>query len=333
MSGFKTYRIYKSSGRISGRMENLCLEDLSPGEVVIRAVYSSVNYKDALAATGAAKIITRFPLVGGIDVAGIVGSSTDPRFNPGDAVLVTGYELGTGHDGGYAEQVRVPADWVIPLPAGLSLFDAMAIGTAGFTAAICVKRMEENGQSPENGPIVVTGATGGVGCLAIDIFSSLGYEVVAVTGKDEEHDFLHSLGAQRVLSRKTLDLGSRPLEKGLWAGAVDNVGGELLTWLTRTTLPWGNIAAVGLAGGSQLHTTVMPFILRGVSLLGITASACPHAWRRSLWQALAGRLRPRHLDTMVTRLVSLEELPEVFDTMLKGRIKGRTVVRIGADSA
>jgi len=330
MSYFKAFRIYNEEWRIAGRVETLRLEDLTPGDVIIRAAYSSVNYKDALAGTGAGNILSRFPLVGGVDVSGWVESSTDPRFKPGMEVLVTGYEFGTARDGGYAEHVRVPAEWVVPLPEKLSLYEAMAIGSAGFTVAICVKRMEDNGQAPEQGPIVVTGATGGVGSLAIDIFSGRGYEVVALTGKDEEHNYLSTLGASRILNRKTLDLGSRPLEKGRWAGAVDNVGGEVLTWLTRTTQPWGNIASVGLAGGSELHTSVMPFILRGVSLLGITASGCPTALRHQLWQRLATELRPHHLDAIVSRVASLGELPEVFDAMLKGRVKGRTVIKLSS---
>jgi NADPH2:quinone reductase len=328
VSGFKAFRVYNEAGRIQGRVETLRLDDLPPGEVVIRAAYSSVNYKDALGATGAGKILSRFPLVGGIDVAGYVESSADPRFQPGDTVLVTGYDFGTAHDGGYAERVRVPAEWVVPLPPGFSPYEAMGIGTAGFTVALCVKRMEENGQSPGQGPIVVTGATGGVGSLAIDIFSKLGYEVAAVTGKQQEHDYLRAIGATTVIDRKTLDLGNRPLEKSLWAGAIDNVGGTMLTWLTRTTKPWGNIASVGLAGGSELHTTVMPFILRGVSILGITSSGCPTAWRHLLWQRLAADLRPQHLDAIVTQVVTLEQLPRVFDGMLKGETKGRTVVKI-----
>jgi NADPH2:quinone reductase len=329
MSGFKAFRVYKENGKVVGRLATLELNDLTPGEVVIRAAYSSVNYKDALGATGTGKILTRFPLVPGIDVAGRVEASEDPRFKADDAVLVTGYDLGVARDGGYSEMVRVPGDWVVPLPPGLSLFEAMALGTAGFTVALCIKRMEDNGQAPGNGPIVVTGATGGVGSLAVDILSKLGYEVAAVSGKPDEFDRLKALGAVIVLDRHTLDLGARPLEKARWAGAIDNVGGDILTWITRTTSPWGNICAVGLAGSSQLETTVMPFILRGVSLLGITSSGCPAPLRHTLWQRLANDLRPAHLDTIVTRVATLSDLPDVFTTMLKGAMKGRTVVRIG----
>ncbi|MGH8507828.1 MAG: oxidoreductase [Gammaproteobacteria bacterium] len=328
MNGYKALRVHQEEGKIRARIETLQREGPHPGEVVIRSVYSSVNYKDALAATGAGKILTRFPLVAGIDVSGIVAESDDARYRPGDRVLVTGYDFGVSRDGGYAEFASAPAEWVVPLPAGLSLYDAMAIGSAGLTVAICVKRLEDNGQTPAGGPVVITGATGGVGSLAIDILSGRGYEVVAVTGKMAEAPYLRSLGARMVLDRGTLDLGSRPLEKGQWAGAIDNVGGDLLAWLTRTLRPWGNICAVGLAGGSELHTTVMPFILRGVSLLGISSAGCPAAMRHALWRRLAADLRPRHLDKIAARTVALEDLPGVFETMLKGQARGRTVVKI-----
>lgn len=331
MTEFSAYRVHENDIHIQGGLETALLEELSPGEVVIRAAWSSVNYKDALAATGAGKIIRNFPRIAGIDVSGYVESSADSRFQAGDPVLVTGYDFGVDHDGGYAEYCRVPAEWVIPLPDGLSLREAMALGTAGLTAAICIHRMETNAQAPEQGPIVVTGATGGVGSLAVDMFAGLGYEVTALTGKESAHDYLKSLGATDVLDRKTLDTGKRPLEKARWAGAVDNVGGEVLTWLTRTIQPWGNIASVGLAGSADLNTTVMPFILRGVALLGVTSSGCPTALRHTLWQRLANELKPRHLDRIASREVELSELPAVFDDMLAGRSSGRTLVRIGAE--
>jgi len=310
-------------------VEVLDENELPGGEVSIRAEWSSVNYKDALAATGAGKIIREFPLVGGIDVAGTVGSSSDPRLAEGDAVLVTGYDLGVAHDGGYAERVRVPAEWVVPVPDGLSTFQAMVLGTAGLTAAICIQRMEDNGQQPEQGPVAVTGATGGVGSIAVDILAGLGYEVTALSRKSDQHARLRELGASEILDPTMLDLGTHPLENGIWAGAIDNVGGDLLAWLTRTTKPWGNIASVGLAGGAELHTTVMPFILRGVSLLGVTSSGCPTALRHRLWKRLATDLRPRHLDSLVSEIVGLDDLPRVFDAMLQGKTHGRTVVRIG----
>lgn len=331
MTEFLAYRVHEKGDQVKGGPETVRLEELSAGEVIIRAIWSGVNYKDALAATGTARIIRHYPRIAGIDVAGYVESSEDGRFQPGDAVLVTGYDFGVDHDGGYAGYCRVPAEWVIPLPAGLNLREAMALGTAGLTAAICIQRMETNGQVPEQGPIVVTGATGGVGSLAVDMLAGLGYEVTALTGKDSAHDYLRSLGATDILDRKTLDTGKRPLEKAYWAGAVDNVGGEILTWLTRTTQPWGNITSVGLAGGTDLNTTVMPFILRGVALLGVTSSGCPTTLRHSLWQRLAGELKPRHLDRIISREVEMSELPAVFDDMLAGNSSGRTLVRIGAE--
>jgi acrylyl-CoA reductase (NADPH) len=328
MESFRALRIYQENGTVQARLERLRLEDLAPGSVVIQAHYSSANYKDALAATGRGKILRRFPLVGGIDVAGVVESSADSRFQPGDKVLATGYGLSQDHDGGYAEYVRVPAEWVVPLPAGLTLYEAMALGTAGFTAALAIQRLEDNGQRPERGPVLVTGATGGVGNLAIDLLVGRGYEVVAVTGKIAAVENLKALGASHALLRQELTLGQRPLEKAQWGGAIDTVGGEMLAWLTRTVLPWGNIASVGLAGGSELHTTVMPFILRGVSLLGISSVDCPMPLRHRLWKRLATDLHPRHLERIVTATVSLEELETVFKEMLAGTRQGRTVVKI-----
>lgn len=329
MNQFKAYRVYNEQGMIRGKLETVSLDQLSPGEVVLQAGYSSVNYKDALAATGAGKIMRRFPLIAGIDVAGKVISSEDPGFKEGDDVLVTGYDFGVAHDGGYSGIVRVPAEWVVRIPDGLTAFQAMAIGTAGFTVALCVQRLEDNNQSPDKGPFIVTGATGGVGMIAIDILSSLGYEVVALTGKLSREADLKALGAAEVLDRHTLKLDGPPLEKSQWGGAIDNVGGDILAWLTRTVAPWGNIASVGLAGGSELHTTVMPFILRGVSLIGITSSGCPTKLRHKLWQRLATDLKPKHLDRIVTRIAGMEELPEIFANMLAGKSSGRTVIKIG----
>jgi acrylyl-CoA reductase (NADPH) len=328
MTEFRAYRVHKKDKLIKGKIELLTLEDLSSGEVVIKSEYSSVNYKDALAATGRGKIIHEFPRVAGIDVAGRVVSSNDKRFQKGDAVLVTGYEFGTGHDGGYAEYARVPAEWVIPLPDGLSTYEAMAMGTAAFTVGLCVKRLEDNQQTPEKGPFVVTGATGGVGMFAIDILSKLGYEVIALTGKVDRADELKRLGAAGILERQSLKLDGPPLEKSSWGGAIDNVGGDILAWLTRTVVPWGNIASVGLAGGSQLNTTVMPFILRGVSLLGITSSGCPSDLRSKIWQRLASDLKPQHLDKIVTQISEMEQLPGIFDDMLDGKSHGRTVIKL-----
>lgn len=328
MAEFKVFRVHQNDGKIQGRLEFSNIDDLSPGEVVIKVAYSSVNYKDALAATGAGNILRRFPLVAGIDAAGFVVSSEDKALKAGDAVTVTGYEFGTNHDGGYAEYIRVPAEWVVPLPEGMSPRQAMCLGTAGFTVALCVQRLEENHQTPEHGPFVVTGASGGVGNFAVDILSKLGYEVVAVSGKQHEKDNLLALGASVVLDRNAIDLSGPALEKGQWGGAIDNVGGDLLAWLTRTTKPWGNIASVGLAGGSHLNTTVMPFILRGVSLLGITSSGCPTKLRHKLWHRLATDLAPTHLDDIVTRVAELDDLPVIFEQLLAGTSTGRTIIKI-----
>jgi acrylyl-CoA reductase (NADPH) len=328
MTPFKAFRIHSEGGRIAARFEQLSLEDLSPGDVVIHVTHSGINYKDALAATGAGKILRRYPLVGGVDLAGVVESSADPRYRPGDAVLVTGCGLSETHDGGYAAYARVPGDWVIPMPPGLDAATAMALGTAGFTAALAIHRMEQNGQTPAGGPIAVSGATGGVGSFAIDMLSRRGYRVVAVSGKADAAPYLKELGASEVLLRSELDLGSRPLENARFGGAVDALGGDVLAWLTRTVDFWGNIASVGLAASPALTTTVMPFILRGVALLGINSSATRREWRLAVWQRIATDLRPRHIARIVTRTIDFAELPAAFPAYLEGRVTGRTVVRI-----
>jgi len=329
MNRFKAFRIHSEGGKIVARFEELGLDDLAPGEVVIRVTHSGINYKDALAATGAGKILRRYPLIGGIDLAGIVESSNDPRFAPGTAALVTGCGLSETHDGGYAQFARVPGDWVIPMPPGLDAFTAMALGTAGFTAALAIHRMEQNGQEPAGGPIAVTGASGGVGSIAIDMLSARGYRVVAVSGKADAVPYLRELGASEVLLRASLDLGSRPLENARFGGAIDNLGGDTLTWLTRTVDFWGNIASIGLASGAGFTTTVMPFILRGVALLGVNSSATRREWRLAVWRRIATDLRPRHIERIVTRTIPFDELPGAFPDYIAGRVTGRTVVRIG----
>lgn len=326
---FNAYRIFNEDGKVSGRFVEMAPNELDPGEVVIRTLYSSVNYKDALAATGAGKIIRRFPCIGGIDAAGVVESSQDARFKPGDEVIVTGYEMGVAHDGGYAEYARVPAAWVVPLPQGLSLFEAMTLGTAGFTAGLAIHRLEQNDLRPENGKVLVTGATGGVGSLAIQMLAGLGYHVVALTGKDSEHDYLKSLGAAEVLPRSAVDLGSnRPLERMQWAGALDAVGGEMLSWLTRSMQQNGAIASFGNTGGAELHTSVFPFILRGVRLIGVDSAATPMPLREKIWQRLAGDLRLSQLS-LITHKVAFAGLEAVFRNMIHGQSHGRTVVQIG----
>jgi len=328
MNSFKAFRIHEREGKIVAGFEQLSLDALSAGDVVIRVQYSSINYKDALAATGAGKILRKYPLNGGIDLAGEVVSSEDARYEAGQKVLVTGCGHSETLDGGYAQYARSKGDFVIPLPEGMSAFDAMALGTAGFTAGLAIHRMEQNGQKPAMGPIVVTGASGGVGSIAVDLFAKLGYEVVAVSGKPEADDFLKALGATKILRRQDIDLGKRPLETAQWGGALDNVGGEILTWLTRTMDNWGNIASIGLAASHKLETTVMPFILRGVSLLGVNSSAMPREVRVAIWKRLATDLKPRHLDRIVTQTISFDELPNAFDAFVKSRIMGRTVVKI-----
>ena len=329
MEQFRAFRIHERDGHVAAGFESMAIGQLTEGDVVVRVRWSSINYKDALAATGAGRILRKYPLNGGIDLAGEVASSADGRYRPGEPVLVTGCGLSETVDGGYAEYARVAGDSVIPLPAGIDLFQAMALGTAGFTAALAIHRMEHNGQSPQKGPVIVTGATGGVGTIAVDMLAGRGYEVAAVSGKPEADELLVALGAHSVLRRQEIDFGSRPLEAARWAGAIDSVGGEMLTWLTRTVDYWGNIASIGLAGGPQLVTTVMPFILRGVNLLGINSSATPREPRLAIWQRIATDLRPRHFDRLVTRTIDFDELPGAFSGYLEGRVTGRTVVRIG----
>jgi acrylyl-CoA reductase (NADPH) len=329
MSTFKALRIHEIEGSIVARVDEITLDDLTPGDVVIEVQYSDINYKDALAATGAGKILRRYPLVGGIDLAGVVHASQDPQFRAGDPVLVTGSGLSETSDGGYARFARVSGDSVIAMPPGLDTFRAMALGTAGFTAALAIHRMERNGQSPDRGPIVVTGATGGVGSIAIDMLAARGYEVIAVTGKTDGTAYLESLGARRVVRRADFALGSRPLEPTRYAGAIDSVGGELLAGLTRQIDFWGNIACIGLAGGATLTTTVMPFILRGINLLGINSSATRREERLEVWRRISTDLAPRHLQRVVTRTISFEQLPGAFQAYLDGKVTGRTVVNIG----
>jgi putative YhdH/YhfP family quinone oxidoreductase len=323
---FRAFRIHTEGGHRAG-IEAISLDDLAPGEVVVKAACSSVNFKDALAGTGSGKILRKPTLVGGIDVAGHVVASTDGRFKEGDAVLCTGSGLSETRDGGYSEYVRLEADWTIPLPAGLTLREAMVLGTAGFTAGLSLLRMEHNGQQPSQGPVVVTGATGGVGMLALDILSRAGYEAHAISGKPEHAAFLRGIGAREVFPRDTLDGATRPLENARWAGAIDNVGDPALAALTRVIQPYGNIASCGLAGGPGLSTTVMPFIIRGVSLLGIASAGTARGQREQVWERLAGPWKPAHLDAICTRETALEGLPEVFPAMLAGGSFGRTVVR------
>ncbi len=330
MDKFQVYRLREVEKKVLAAFERSSIDELDPGEVTVRVAYSSVNYKDALAATGAGRIIRRFPCVGGIDLAGTVVESSDARFGKGDAVIATSYDIGVAHDGGYGEYARVKADWVVPMPKGMSFFDAMALGTAGFTAGLAVARMEHEGLAPANGPVAVTGATGGVGSIAVDILAGLGYPVVAITGKAEESAYLKDLGAREVTLRSSLDLAKiKPLDKAMWAGGVDNLGGEMLAWLASTMQVGAPLASVGLAASMSLNTTVAPFILRGVSLLGVDSVNCPMPQRQAVWQRLAADMRPRHLAQM-TRTIPFDDLPKVFDDFIKSRVRGRIVVDMAA---
>jgi alcohol dehydrogenase len=327
----KAYLIDKDgSGKSFGRWATLPREQLDPGELTLRVLYSSINYKDALAATGAGKIIRRFPCVGGIDMVGEVLESHDSKFKPGDVVIATSFDIGVSHHGGFAEEARVPSAWAVALPKGLSPFEAMALGTAGFTAGLAIVRMEENGLAPRNGPVVVSGATGGVGSLAINMLARLGYEVVALTRKAQEAAYLSGLGAARVQPAGEISLDKvRPMDAAQWAGAVDNVGGAVLHWMLATMKQAGTVASIGNAGSVELHSTVFPFILRGVSLLGVDSGYMGFPTRAKVWERLAGDLKPTVLESM-TRTVDFADIPPVFDDFVAGRVKGRTVVRIGA---
>ncbi len=324
---FLAYRIHRSDGKIRGTLETLNRDELKLGDILVRVEYSGINYKDALAATGTGHVLREFPLIGGTDLAGEVLESSAVRFHPGDKVLAIGCGQSETRDGGYAELARVDSECALHIPETMDTRTVMALGTAGFTAALAVHRMEQNGQQPELGPVVVTGATGGVGSIAIDLLSARGYQVTALTGKIEQQGYLESLGATDTIDRKTLKLGAKPLEHARWGGAVDNLGGEILAWLTRTVKPRGNIASIGLAASLDLQTTVMPFILRGISLLGINMEV-GHELRAELWERLGGDLKPRHLEQIVAREVSLSELPDCFDAYMSGSVTGRTLVRV-----
>jgi acrylyl-CoA reductase (NADPH) len=332
MQTFKAYRTFEQDKVVQSRFVDMTEEELDPGDVVIRSKYSTINYKDALSYNGAGRIMRKYPTVAGIDVAGTVERSADSRWKRGDKVIVTGYDMGVSHDGGYAELVRVPADWIVRRPESMTAFDAMTLGTAGFTAALAIHLMEHNGLKPENGRVAITGATGGVGSVAIEILSKLGYHVAAITGKEREADYLKSIGAKEVLLRQSLDFSRiRPLDRATWAGAIDNLGGDMLAWLLSTMQVAGTVAAVGLAADMKLHTTVAPFILRGVHLLGVDSANTPMELRQTLWNKLAVQWRPDRVHDQV-RTIDFDELPTHFDAYLKGMVRGRTVVRIGRDT-
>ena len=329
MDSFRAYRIDEQDGEIVAAFRELSIDDLTAGNVVVRVSHSTINYKDALAATGKGKILRRYPLNGGIDLAGVVVSSEDADFQPGTEVLVNGCGLSETVDGGYSEYARLSSESLVPIPEGMTPTQAMQIGTAGYTAALAIHRMEQNGQTPDQGPVVVTGATGGVGSIAIDMLKGRGYEAVAVTGKKAEEPYLREIGAARVLLRDQIDLGKRPMEKAEWAGAIDNLGGDYLAWLTRTMSYGGNIASIGLAASPALNTTVVPFILRAVCLLGINSVDTPQDLRRAVWSRIGSDLKPQHLSRIGHRTISFDELPDSFQAFIDGKITGRIVVEIG----
>jgi acrylyl-CoA reductase (NADPH) len=333
MAGFKALRVQQGPGGRFARIESVTLDELTPGDVVVRVAYSCLNYKDALAVTGKGSIARGYPRTAGIDLSGVVESSSDPAYRPGDRVLATGAGIGESLDGGLAERARLPAAALVPLPGGLSLLEAMAFGTAGFTAALALRRMLENHQAPGLGPIAVTGATGGVGGIALGLLKRAGFATAAITGKADATSYLRELGADEVLERSSLVSAGKPLETAVWGGAVDNLGGDTLAYLTRTVRPWGNIACIGLAQSPTLNTTVMPLILRGVSLLGIHSVEVPRAWRLAVWEKLAGEWKPHDIERLIVRaVIGLEEVPRACEELIAGGARGRYVVRIGGDA-
>jgi len=325
---FKAFRIHAAKEFESSGIETLTLNDLSEGDVVIKVEYSSVNYKDALAGTGKGKILRASPLNGGIDLAGEVVSSENSEVQVGQKVLVNGSGLSEVHDGGYSEYARVPAEWVVPMPEGLTTRTAMIMGTAGFTAALSILRLQDNHQIPEHGPILVTGATGGVGSFGVQLLSQLGYEVVAMTRKKSAHNYLTSLGANEIISPEEIKIDKAPMHKGRWGGAIDNLGGDTLAWLTKSVKPWGNIVSIGMAAGMNVETTTMPFILRGVSLIGVTSAACPQSLRKQVWDKLANEMKPNNIEKICAAEVGLETLTQAFDNLLQGDIQGRQIVAL-----
>ncbi|WP_232698927.1 NADPH:quinone oxidoreductase family protein [Brevibacillus daliensis] len=325
---FRALLFEQIDDQVQMNLQQLTIDDLPEEEVTIQVAYSSVNYKDGLG-TIPNRTIRHYPMIPGIDLAGTVLESRDARFSKGDEVIVTSYELGISHPGGFSEIARVPAKWVVPLPKGLTLKESMIIGTAGFTAALSVQRLEESGLTPKSGPVLVTGATGGVGSIAVDILSTRGYEVIASTGKEHEHDYLRQLGASQIINRKDLQApDKKPMRKQLWAGVVDPVGGSTLEYALTTTQYGGSVAVSGLTGGGDVHTTVYPFILRGVNLLGIDSVYCPMEIREKLWNRLASDLRPGKLHESIVQEITLEEIPETLHKILRGEIRGRTIVKL-----
>lgn len=326
---FSALVVNKTEADFSVNIQNLTVEDLPEGEVLIRVHYSGVNYKDSLATIPNGNIVNTYPFVPGIDLAGVVVSSENPSFQEGDEVIATSYEIGVSHFGGYSEYARIPAKWIVPLPKGLTLKETMIIGTAGFTAALSVQRLEENNVAPEKGKVLVTGATGGVGSFAVGILSKLGYQVEASTGKESEHEYLKNIGASTIVSREEVFDGKiRALAKQKWAAAVDPVGGEPLAAILSQIEYGGSVAVSGLTAGTKLPTSVFPFILRGVNLLGIDSVFCPMETRLKIWNRFATDFKPANLEDFIQQEITLEQLPAVLPNLLKGQARGRTIVKL-----
>lgn len=321
---FKAFRIYEKNSKAHGEIVHAHIDELDRGDVVIKTAYAGVNYKDALAGMGAARIIERFPCIGGIEAVGVVAESQSDVYKEGDKVIVHGRGIGVKHDGGFSDYVRVPAEWIVPLPKGLEMFEAAALGVAGHAAAVSIDVMEINGLSPERGPVAVTGATGGAGSLSIDMLTSLGYEVVAVSRKKDFNEYLQKLGAARIIPPPEPNTTTNLLEKGQWAGAIDAVGGHVLAWLLRTMAPNGIIACFGNAAGLELRTTVLPFILRGTRLLGINSNT-EIPYRKRIWERLATDLKPRHIGD-IAKEINFDQLPVLMQSMLNGKTHGRHII-------
>ncbi|MDN4525920.1 acryloyl-CoA reductase [Fictibacillus fluitans] len=328
MESFRAMVLDKVDNQTKLEVQQLHLEDLPEGEVTIRVAYSSVNYKDGAVALQQ-QFVESYPLVPGIDLAGTVIHSKDDRFKEGDEVIVTSYQLGTGRHGGFSEIARVPSKWVVPLPKGLTLRESMILGTAGFTAALSVQRLEDNDLEPHDGPVLVAGATGGVGSIAVNILANRGYEVTASTGKRKEEKYLKGLGAKRVINRDDIiDHDPTPIRDEKWAGAVDPVGGKTLQYIV-TTLKYGaSVATCGLTGGIEVNTTVVPYISRGINWLGIDSVECPMSRRLKVWERLGDDFKPTSLDKDMVNEISLEELPDVLQDILDGKVRGRTLVKL-----